>query len=308
MTPHDFGATLAARLLEKQSEGEVHPLQSPAAGYRDELFRQRQQQQQEQMAQQAQMAQQQAANLPQGPTATNYPNIAPTQGLEPHDLPGSQPLPQQQAGQPKTAGVTSAVGARARDLYQRATTTAGDLATTYTLDGPVPAAAKSVSMAGGKVNEIIKTILSKARQLPSPSKSVAGQIARKALSEKEAGLAGLMSTAGTLGRGALNFGKGMYAATKPLTGLATGGFRGMGKGLQTAGKLMYTGGKFSPAAAAGAGVAAYGMYNSLQNPIQQTGDGVRLRSPIKIPNVRLRSPMVADGGGVNVQNPFKVLW
>lgn len=240
MTPYDFGLLVAHQFVvaEKRAEGEVHPLQSPAAGYREELFRQRQQQQQEQMAQQQQMAAQQSANLPQGPTATNYPNIAPAQGLEPHDLQGAQP-----AGQPKTA-----------------------------------------------------------------STSVALQIVHQALAQKSAGLAGLASAAGTLGRGALNFGKGMYAATKPITGLATGGFGGLGKGLQTAGKMMFTGGKFSPAAAAGAGLAAYGMYNSLQNPIQQTGDGFRLRSPIKIPNVRLRSPVVNDGGGVNVQNPFKVLW
>ena len=186
--------------------------------------------------------------------------------------------------------------------------TAGDLATTYNLEGAVPAAAKGVSMASGRLKNVMQAILAKYQQARAKPTSIAGAIAQKSLGEKDASLAGLASFAGTVGRGALNFGKGMYAATKPLTGLATGGFGGMGKGLQTAGKMMYTGGKFSPAAAAGAGLAAYGMYNSLQNPIQQTGDGFRLRSPVKIPNVRLRSPVVRDGGGINVQNPFKVLW
>lgn len=301
MTPFDFGVLLADRFLEKQSEGEVHPLQSPMAGYREEQFRQRQQQQQEQQAQQQQMTQQQSANLPQGPTAVNYPNIAPPQELAVNDVPGAQPGGPP-AGQPKTAGVAQDLGNRARALYQRAAWTAGDLGTTYSTEGGGSAAAKGLSMASDKMKDIMKAIMAKYQQANRGPKSIAGQIAQKGLAEKGAGMLG------QLAGGAMNFGKGMYAATKPLTGLATGGFKGMGKGFQTAGKMMYSGDKFSPAAAAGAALAAYGMYNSLQAPIERTGTGVRFRSPIKIPNVAVRSPVINDGGGVNVRSPIKVLW
>ena len=263
MTPYAFGQLLAAQLEEKQATGEVQPLQSPAAGYREELFRQKQLQQQQQQ--------------PQG-------------------------VAQPKAAADKTAMTMDNLNARIQDLYQRGAMTAGDLATTYMLDGAPAAAARGASMAGSQIKDILRAILAKYHQIstqaPASIGSVAENIARTAPTEKDAGLAS----------GAMNFGRGMLAATKPITGLLGGGLGGMGRGFQTAGKMMYSGGQLSPAAMAGAGLAAYGMYNSLQNPIQRTGNGVRVRSPVRIPATRWRSPMVASGGGVNIQSPVKVLW
>lgn len=139
---------------------------------------------------------------------------------------------------------------------------------------------------------------------PAPQKAASFEaqlvkLATAKLQAKQAGLAGA----------AMNFGRGALATAKPLVGLFRGGLPGAGKGVVNAAKTIYKGG---PAAAAGAGTALYAGYNTLRNPIVQDAESFRVQSPIRIPDVRWRSPIVtgpgAWGSGFRVQKPWKTLW
>lgn len=127
-------------------------------------------------------------------------------------------------------------------------------------------------------------------------------LAEERLRDKEANLA-------AFGRGAMNFGRGALSVAKPVIGGIRGGLPGVGKGIVNAGKTIYKGG---PAAAAGAATALYGGYKSLRSPIVEDGEGIRLQSPVRIPDVRFRSPVTMGRGavtrGVRIQNPVVSLW
>lgn len=135
--------------------------------------------------------------------------------------------------------------------------------------------------------------------------------------EKEASI---FSGLGTLARGAMraapamakgvgNMARGAYAVTKPVTGLVTGGLSGAARGFGGAAQSIAKGG--APAAL-GAGLALYGGYNMLRNPIVVDSQGVNFRSPVRIPNMRFRSPIdttgFGSGGGIRFQKPVKFLW
>ena len=108
---------------------------------------------------------------------------------------------------------------------------------------------------------------------------------------------------------AVNFGRGALATAKPFIGLARGGLPGAGKGLVNAGKTIA---KAGPAGAAGAGTALYAGYSTLRSPVVVDGEGIRVQSPVRIPQVRMRSPITARdgswGSGVRFQTPWKTLW
>lgn len=135
--------------------------------------------------------------------------------------------------------------------------------------------------------------------------------------EKEASI---FSGLGTLARGAMraapalatgvgNMARGAYALTKPVTGLVTGGLPGAARGFRGAAQSIAEGGI---PAALGAGLALYGGYKTLRNPIVVDSQGVNFRSPVRIPNMRFRSPIdttgFGGGGGIRFQKPVKVLW
>lgn len=121
--------------------------------------------------------------------------------------------------------------------------------------------------------------------------------------------AGTARAVPTMARGVGNMARGAYAVTKPVTGLVTGGLPGMTRGFGAAANSI---GKGGVPAALGAGLALYGGYNTLRNPIVVDSQGVNFRSPVRIPNMRFRPPVdlggAGTGGGVRFQNPVKVLW
>lgn len=120
---------------------------------------------------------------------------------------------------------------------------------------------------------------------------------------------GAMKAAPAVAKGVGNMARGAYAVTKPVTGLVTGGLSGAARGFAGAGQSIAKGG--APAAL-GAGLALYGGYNTLRNPIVVDSQGVNFRSPVRIPNMRFRSPIdttgLGTGGGIRFQKPVKVLW
>lgn len=123
------------------------------------------------------------------------------------------------------------------------------------------------------------------------------------LQEKEANLA-------AFGRAAANFGRGALSLAKPVVGAVRGGLPGAGRGVVNAAKTIYKGG---PAAAAGAAAAGYGLSQVVRSPIVMDGEGFRVQSPVRIPAVRMRSPVVPAnngnwGSGFRVQTPWKTLW
>jgi hypothetical protein len=144
------------------------------------------------------------------------------------------------------------------------------------------------------------------------------------VSEKQSGVLGALGTiarglgtagaavvrgAPTMARGVGNMARGAYAVTKPVTGLVTGGLPGMTRGFGNAAQSISRGGV---PAALGAGLALYGGYNTLRNPVVVDSQGVNFRSPVRIPNMRFRSPVdvggMGTGGGIRFQKPVKVLW
>lgn len=120
---------------------------------------------------------------------------------------------------------------------------------------------------------------------------------------------GAMRAAPALATGAGNMARGAYAVTKPITGLVTGGLPGAVRGFGGAAQSISKGGI---PAALGAGLALYGGYKTLRNPIVVDSQGVNFRSPVRIPNMRFRSPIdvggMGGGGGIRFQKPVKVLW
>lgn len=149
--------------------------------------------------------------------------------------------------------------------------------------------------------QLVQLVLEKNASIASAARA-AYHAAGRGLAAVGRGVVGSGNFVGNVGRGA-------FAVTKPLTGLATGGLRGAGRGVAAAGQSIAAGG--APAAL-GAGLALYGGYNTLRNPIIADGTGVRFRSPVHIPAMRFRPPITAsgtfDGSGFRVQNPVKVLW
>lgn len=120
---------------------------------------------------------------------------------------------------------------------------------------------------------------------------------------------GAMRAAPALATGVGNMARGAYAVTKPITGLVTGGLPGAVRGFGGAAQSISKGGI---PAALGAGLALYGGYKTLRNPIVVDSQGVNFRSPVRIPNMRFRSPIdvggMGGGGGIRFQKPVKVLW
>lgn len=150
------------------------------------------------------------------------------------------------------------------------------------------------------------------------------QLAVSKLHEKEA--ANWLGAAANFGRGALSIAKPVIGAVGgtlsggargamsrgfggAVAGAGKGFVSGAGKGINAAAKTIYKGG---PAAAAGALAAGYGVSQISRNPIVMDGEGFRVRSPVRVPDVRLRSPITmgrgAIGSGFRVQTPWKTLW
>ncbi len=139
---------------------------------------------------------------------------------------------------------------------------------------------------------------------PAPQKAASfeAQLVTLAAAKLQAKQAGYLNAA-------MNFGRGALSLAKPVIGGIRGGLPGAGKGVVNAAKTIYKGG---PAAAAGAAAGAYGLSQTVRNPIVQDAESFRVQSPIRIPEVRFRSPIVtgrgAYGSGFRVQTPWKTLW
>jgi hypothetical protein len=134
--------------------------------------------------------------------------------------------------------------------------------------------------------------------LPAKAASFEAQLVQLAC-EKSAGLGGFLGS----------FGRGMLAPARPLIGLARGGLAGAGRGLADAGAAIA---KDGVPAALGAAATLYAGSKMVRSPVITDSTGVRVRSPIHVPSMRLRSPIrgsgTFDGSGFHLQSPVKVLW
>lgn len=225
----------------------------------------------------------QAQNIPQGQTAVNSPAIPAPTPVEPH-TPGTG----QQKAAVNLAGAT-ALGHSALDVLNRA-------AVNYSVNGvPGLVAEPSAALIAG-TKKVLGNVLGKYKSAPTGSMTkILPSLLKHADEQKEAGL----------GSAAMNFGRGMLAATKPVTGLLRGGLPGAGRGLSEAAKTIYRGG---PAVGAGAGAAVLLGASTLRNPIVSYGDGFKIQSPVHIPQMRFRSPVNINSSGIRFQTPVKTLW
>lgn len=103
-----------------------------------------------------------------------------------------------------------------------------------------------------------------------------------------------------------NLGRGIVGGVAPIAGSAIGSLAGGAAGaVRGIGGAVARGGL---PAVLGVGLGLYGASKVMQSPIKVDRTGIRVQSPIHIPNMRFRSPIHESGGGYRLRNPVKVLW
>lgn len=219
----------------------------------------------------------QAANIPQGPTAVNSPAVPAPVPVEPHTL---DPAAQQKAA--LNMHSVQSFGHSAIDALNRA-------ALNYSERGVGGVVAEPAAALAIGTKKVLQDLIRKYRSAPT------GSMTQR--------IPNLFKRAGW-GGAAMNFGRGAVALTKPITGVVRGGLRGGAAGTAAAARTIAS----SPAAAAGAATAAYTGYKMMRNPVVEYGDGFKLQSPVRIPNMRFQMPVTWAGNGVRFQPPVKTLW